>query len=37
VSALQLPECGVTLRFRVPHAAEKQVAKAVIAGPTLGQ
>jgi hypothetical protein len=37
VSALQLPESGVTLRFRVPHATEKQMAKAVIAGPTLGQ
>ena len=28
VSAMQLPECGVTLRFHVPHAAEKLMAKA---------
>ena len=28
VSAMQLPECGVTLRFHVPRASEKLMAKA---------
>ncbi len=28
VSAMELPECGVTLRFRVPHTSEKLIAKA---------
>lgn len=32
VSAMQLPECGVTLRFHVPHAAEKLIAKAAGTG-----
>jgi len=35
VRAMQLPEFGVTLHFRVP--AEKQVARAGTAPPTLGQ
>lgn len=30
VSAMQLPECGVTLRFHVPRAAEKLMAKAAV-------
>jgi len=34
VSALKLPESGVTLRFPVPHVAEKQMAKAVTTAPT---
>ena len=37
VSALQLPECGVTLRFEAPRAAVKQMAKAVAAGGLSGQ
>lgn len=37
VSAMQLPESGITLRFRVPHAAEKQMAKAVTTVAASGQ
>lgn len=37
VSAMELPECGLTLRFRVPNAAEKQMAKAVTAASSSGQ
>jgi len=36
VSAMQLPECGVTLRFHVPQAAEKLMAKAA-AGAAAGK
>ncbi len=32
VSTMFLPECGVTLRFHVPHAAEKLMAKAASTG-----
>ena len=37
VSALQLPECGVTLRFEVPRATAKQMAKAVTGASASGQ
>ena len=37
VSALRLPESGVTLHFRAPRAAEKQLAKAEPPGSTSGQ
>lgn len=37
VSALQLPESGVTLHFWVPRPAEKQLAKAEATTSTLGQ
>jgi hypothetical protein len=37
VSALQLPEAGVTLRFDPPRASVKQMAKAVAAGGASGQ
>jgi hypothetical protein len=37
VSALQLPECGVTLRFDAPRATVKQMARAMTAGGTSGQ
>jgi len=37
VSAMQLPESGVTLRFRVPHAAEKLMAKAASTGAASGK
>mgnify|MGYP001224377498 CR=1 FL=1 len=37
VSAMQLPQCGMTLVFRAPHVPEKQMAKAVNTGPLLGQ
>lgn len=38
VSAMQLPESGVTLRFTVPeHAAEKQMAKAAALAAGSGQ
>ncbi|HTZ81736.1 MAG TPA: hypothetical protein VMB66_01005 [Candidatus Acidoferrales bacterium] len=38
VSAMQLPESGITLRFAVPeHATEKQVAKAGLLASRSGQ
>lgn len=37
VSALQLPESGVTLRFEAPRAAVKQMAKAAVVGGASGQ
>ena len=37
VSALRLPESGVTLHFWVPRTTEKQLAKAETAAPALGQ
>ena len=37
VSALQLPECGVTLRFEAPRATVKQMARAVTTGGAWGQ
>jgi len=37
VSALRLPESGVTLHFWVPRAVEKQVAKAESSASTSGQ
>ncbi|HEY1677311.1 MAG TPA: hypothetical protein VGG04_06380 [Candidatus Sulfotelmatobacter sp.] len=37
VSALQLPEFGMTLRFDVPHVVEKQIAKAGIGAAGSGQ
>ena len=37
VSAFQLAESGVTLHFRVPRPAEKQLAKAEVAASTIGQ
>ena len=37
VSALQLPEFGLTLSFRVPSAAEKQIAKATAMAPASAQ
>ena len=37
VSALQLPESGVTLRFEAPRATVKQMAKAATAGGAPGQ
>lgn len=37
VSALQLPESGVTLRFDAPRATVKQMAKAATAGGVSGQ
>ncbi len=38
VSAMQLPEFGMTLRFNVPaHAAEKQIARAVTTASASGQ
>ena len=37
VSALQLPESGVTLRFEAPRATAKQMAKAATVGVASGQ
>lgn len=37
VSALQLPESGVTLRFEAPRTAVKQMARAATAGGASGQ
>lgn len=37
VSALQLPEAGVTLRFEAPRATVKQMAKAATVGVAAGQ
>ena len=37
VSALMLAESGVTLHFRVPRPAEKQLAKADVTASTVGQ
>jgi hypothetical protein len=38
VSAMQLPEFGMTLRFAVPtHATERQIAKGATTAPALGQ
>lgn len=37
VSAMELPECGVTLRFRVPHTSEKLMAKVASASAGSGK
>jgi hypothetical protein len=38
VSAMHLPEFGMTLEFAVPpHATERQIAKAATTAPALGQ
>jgi len=37
VSAMHLPECGMTLFFRAPHMPEKQMAKAVNTASLSGQ
>ena len=37
VSAMQLPEFGMTLRFSVPAAAEKQMARAVTTASAMAQ
>jgi hypothetical protein len=37
VSAMELPECGVTLRFRVPHPSEKLMAKVASASAGSGK
>jgi len=38
VSAMQLPEFGMTLHFNVPsHATEKQIAKAATSAAASGQ
>jgi hypothetical protein len=37
VSAMQLANCGMTLRFNMPSHPLKQMAKAVPSGPTSGQ
>ncbi len=37
VSALKLAESGVTLHFRVPRQAERQLAKAEVTSATVGQ
>jgi len=37
VTAMQLPQFGMTLRFRVPSEAQKQIAKAATTATALGQ
>jgi hypothetical protein len=37
VSAMQLPEFGMTLHFTVPSITERQIAKAGITAAALGQ
>lgn len=37
VSALQLPQSGMTLHFSVPHITERQIAKAATTGAASGQ
>jgi hypothetical protein len=37
VSALQLPESGMTLHFSVPHTTERQIAKLATTGAASGQ
>ena len=37
VSAMQLPEFGMTLHFNVPHITERQIAKAATTAGATGQ